>query len=506
MHIIVHGEIDDAISIQRMSFPVSTQSSLIGPPVSSSFTECYREEVSRRLKVFWPLSRCCKTKQGFPLLFIAIPTIAWGQIPSPQTLASHNPAITWLIPPAIHTEQTTSYNSSRHISSSLSFSEDSDGDKAKKELSICHAYEVKSLPGGHHFASDFIETMASDPKHPNAVWGLTADLSDSVPADDRAMYISKSTNGGQTWTQVARVESKYFDADIAEGLRNGLSVSPNGTDFVITTQEGAFQVLPQSESSAAAVIPIAGPRIPHPLPRLSIPKKEGDPVRASVVKMTADGRHMIVGYGYFDLNPQLITYRRNDRGSWIKDGTLPHIPTDLDIFSMEFNDPNKLHPGYLYVGTGDQAYRLNFRTMKWTRVAGVGPDSAIHGMTTVGGLHLAACWGIYEPISAGTVKRVTDARFLLHRAKDEVGPNIRAYGIVVDPARHNREVLTAITGVYTSKDGGKNWKRLNDLPEGEFHSAHFNSDGTVIVSGFVGTFLANPFSNACSPHLKKRNQ
>jgi hypothetical protein len=445
-------------------------------------------------------------KRIFCFLLIAIPMMAWGQIPLSRILASHNPAITSPIPPNIQPEQTASYNSSQHISSSSSFSEDGDSDKARKELNVCHVYEVKSLPGSHRFASDFIETMASDANDPNAVWGLTADLSDSVPAPDRAMYISKSTNGGKTWTQVARVESKYFDADIAEGLRNGLSVSPDGTDFVITTQEGAFQVLPQSESSAAAVIPIAGPRIPHPLPRLSIPKKEGDPVRAGVVRMTADGRRMIVGYGYFDLNPQLITYRRDDRGSWIKNGILPHIPTDLDIFSMEFNNPNKPHPGYLYVGTGDQAYRLNFRTMKWTRVAGVGPDSAIHGMTTVGGLHLAACWGIYEPISAGTVKRVTDARFLLHRAKDQVGPNIRAYGIEVDPIRHNREVLTAITGVYTSKDGGENWNRLNDLPEGEFHSAHFNSDGTVIVSGFVGTFLANPFSNACSPHLKTRTQ
>lgn len=504
MHIVAHGEIDDAISPRANEASGSTQSSLIGPPVSSSFTECCREEVSRRLKVFWPLSGCSQRRLKFRLLFIAIPMMAWGQIPSSQTPASHNPAITSPIPPNMQSEQTAPYNSSQNISSSSSFSEDSD--KARKELNICHVYEVKSLPGSHHFASDFIETMASDPKDPNAVWGLTADLSDSVPAHDRAMYISKSTNGGQTWTQVARVESKYFDANIAEGLRNGLSVSRDGTDFVITTQEGAFQVLPQSEGSATAVIPIAGPRIPHPLPRLSIPKREGDPVRASVVKMTSDGRQMIVGYGYFDLNPLLITYLRDDRGSWIKNGTLPHLPTDLDIFSMEFNALNKPHPDYLYVGTGDQAYGLNFRTMKWTRVAGVGPDSAIHGMTTVGGLHLAACWGIYEPIGAGTVKRVTDARFLLHRAKDQVGPNIRAYGIEVDPARHNREVLTAITGVYTSKDGGKNWKRLNDLPEGEFHSAHFNSDGTVIVSGFVGTFLANPFSNACSPHLKTRNQ
>jgi hypothetical protein len=368
----------------------------------------------------------------------------------------------------------------------------------------CNVYEVKSLPGSHHFAADFLETIASDPRYPNLVWGLTADLSDTVSAPDRALYISKSTNGGRTWTQVARVDSRYFDANIAEGLRNGLSISPGGTDFVITTQEGAFQVFPQSETSAAVVKPIPGPRIPHPLPRLSIPKKEGDPVRAGVVQMTADGKHMIVGYGYFDLNPQLFTYHRDNHGSWIEDGTLPHLPTDLDIFSMQFANPKSRRPASLYVGTGDQAYHLNLRTKKWTHIDGVGDDSAIHSMTTVGGLHLAACWGVYEPVSADSVARVTHARFLLHRAKDEVGPNIRAYGIEVDPAGHNRQVLTAITGVYTSSDGGKNWKRLNDLPEGEFHSAHFNADGTVILSGFPGTFVANPFSNACSPHLKTR--
>jgi hypothetical protein len=419
-----------------------------------------------------------------------VPVMAWGQISSSPTPASHR---------LVHDGYSM-------VSGSSSFAAENDGDTARRDLDSCHSHEVTGLPGSHEFASHFMETMASDPKDPNVVWGLTADLSDTVPAQDRAIYISKSTNGGATWAEVAQVDSKYFDADIAEGLRNGLAVSPGGTDLVITTQEGAFQVIPQSNSSGAVVKSIVGPRVPHPLPELSIPKEEGDPVRAGVVVMTADGKRMIVGYGYFDLNPQLFTYHRDDRGSWVKDGTLAHLPTDLDIFSMQFDNSKMRHPGSLYVGTGDQVYRLDLRTRKWTLVQGVGPDSAIHGMTTVGGLHLAACWGVYEPVSADAVARVTHARFLLHRTKDEVGPNIRAYGIEVDPARPNREVLTAITGVYTSRDSGKTWKRLNDLPEGEFHSAHFNADGTVVVSGFVGTFLANPFSNACSPHLKTRDR
>src|SRR5271170_7931817 len=432
---------------------------------------------------------------------MAAPMLAWGQTPTLQFSTPNDLAIKSPIP--------LDFRLARSIvsSSSASFA-GSDGDDARKDLDRCRIHQVKSLPGSHHFAGDFIETMASDPD-PKAtdadiVWGLTADLSEEIPFRDRAMYISKSINGGETWTQVARVDSRYFDAGIGEGLRNGLGVSPGGTDFVITTQEGAFQVFPQSSTSDAVVKSITGPRVPHPLPWLSLPKVEGDPIKADVVQVTADGRHMIVGYGYFDLNPQLFTYHRDD-GGWIEDGPLPHLPSDMDILSMQFDNSRNLHPSFLYVGTGDQAYRINLHTQKWTRVIGVGPDSAIHGMSTVGGPHLAACWGVYNPVSPDTVKRVTQASFLLHRAQDEVGPNIRAYSIEVDPSKPNREVVTAITGVYTSNDSGKSWRRINDLPEGEFRTAHFNPDGTVIISGLPGTFLASPFSDGCSPQLKTRH-
>jgi hypothetical protein len=381
---------------------------------------------------------------------------------------------------------------------------------AKRDSDSCYTYRVKSLPGSHQFGSEFIEAMASDPdpraKDSNVVWGLTADLSSEVLPRDRAMYISKSIDGGRTWTQAARLDSKYFDADIGEGERNGLGVSPRGTDFVITTQRGAFQVFPQSNKPDAAVKSIVGPRILYLDPRVTIPKHKGDPVRAGVVQITADGKRMIVGFGYFDLNPQIFTYHRSKRGSWIEDGPLPRLPTDLDILSMQFGDPKQRRPDYLYVGTGDQAYRLSFRTLQWERIAGVGPDSAIQGISMVGGPHFAACWGVYDPLTADSVQRVTTANFLLHRAKDEAGPNIRAYSIEVDPSRPNREIVTSITGVYTSGDSGQSWERLNDLPDGEFRSAHFNADGTVIVSGFAGTFLANPFATACSPRLKTRNQ
>jgi hypothetical protein len=422
--------------------------------------------------------------------------LAWGQTPPPQTA------------PNRELPQTNANDPARQLPIPLKTHE-SDGDRTKEDLDECRVHQVRSLPGSHRFGSDFIEAMASDPdpkaKDANVVWGLTADLSSEVPSRARAMYISKSSDGGKTWNPVARVDSQYFDAGIGEGERNGLSVAPGGTDFVITTQRGAFQVFPRASLSNTVVKPIWGPRVPQPDPQVSIPKKEGDPVTANVAKIAADGKHLLVGYGYFDLNPQIFTYHKGDDGSWIKDGPLPHLPTTMDILSMQLDDPQRPGPSSLYVGTGDQAYRLKAHTMKWTRIGGVGADSAVQGISTVGGPHLAACWGIYNPASADVVKRVTQASFLLHRDNDEAGPNIRAYSIEVDPSRPNREVVTSLTGVYTSNDRGKRWKRLNDLPDGEFRSAHFNSDGTVIVSGVAGTFLANPFSRSCSAHLKTRD-
>jgi hypothetical protein len=418
---------------------------------------------------------------------MAIPIMGWGQIPQPQTPTVNH---------AIDTRSPSSLDGS-------------DRD-ARDDLYNCRVHRVTGLPGSHQFASDFIEAIASEPdpgaNEPDVIWGLTADLSNAVPFQDQAMYISKSADGGATWTQVARIDSRYFNAKVGEGLRNGFIVSPGANYFVITTQLGAFQVFPQSSPSETLVRAIAGPRVPYTPPKLPIPKKGGDPVRANDVEMTADGEHLIVGYGYFDLDPKIIRYHRDKDDSWVEDSPLVGLPTEMDILSMQFDDPKKLDPAYLYVGTGDQVYLLNLHTKKWSRIAGVGLDSAIHGMSVAGGLHLAACWGVYNPSGPGTVRRVTKETFLLHRTTDEAGSNLRAYSIEVDPSKPKREVVTSLTGVYTSEDSGQSWRRLNDLPEEEFRTAHFNSDGTILVSGIAGTFLVNPFSDACSPRLRMRDK
>src|SRR5664279_2690811 len=211
-----------------------------------------------------------KLRQKVSLLLMVAPLATWGQTSSHQVPVPNDP------------------------SGAPSFADESDA--ARTYLSNCHVYRVKSLPGSHLFASEFIETIATDPRGAtNTVWGLTSDLSSKVPSQDRAMYISKSSNGGVTWTQVARIDARYFDAGIGEGLRNGLGVVPGGTGFVITTQRGLFEIFPQPNGSGAVVKPIPGPRVPHVRPKVSIPKVEGDPVRAGVVLITADGKRMFVG-------------------------------------------------------------------------------------------------------------------------------------------------------------------------------------------------------------------
>jgi len=430
--------------------------------------------------------RAALSRRGLFLL-IAVPLIGWGQMAQPHAPSAHHAA-----------------------SADFSVSSHEGENTSGNDLGNCGVRRVTSLPGSGEFASDFIEAIASDPdpraKDFDVIWALTSDLAEDVPFAERAMYISKSTDGGATWAEAARLDSRYFDAEIGEGLRNGLKVSPGGRSFVITTQLGAFEVVPRRGSSEALVKAIAGPRVPASRPAVQIAKKSGDPVRANAVEMTADGKHLIVGYGYFDLEPQILSYHRGKDGSWIKDGPLPRFPTDMDILSMQFDDSGRANPRYLYVGTGDQAYVLDLRARKWGRIDGVEPDSAIHGMSMVGGLHLAACWAIYLPVSPRTVRRVTDARFIFHRGTDEAGANIRAYSIDVDRSKPKREVVTSLTGVYVSDDSGESWRRLSGLPEEEFRTSHFNSDGSVLVSGIAGTFLVNPFSDACLPRLKVRDK
>ena len=209
-----------------------------------------------------------------------------------------------------------------------------------EDLNSCRIHEVRDLPGSHQFASGFLEAIATDPgaQDPNVVWGLTADLSSKVLSEERALYVSKSIDGGKTWAEIARVDSKYLDAGVGEGERNGLGVAPGGNEFVITTQRGAFQVLPQASPVEAVVRPIEGLLESQPVPQLTITKRVGEPIKGGSVLITADGKHMVISYGYFDRDPHILAYRKADDGAWVKDGPLPPLPTTMDVLSMQFGD------------------------------------------------------------------------------------------------------------------------------------------------------------------------
>ena len=106
------------------------------------------------------LTHTCRTalSTGSLLLFMAVPTMAWGQTLQPQSPASNQAVAT--------SSSDNSYND------------------AQNDLDSCRIHRVTSLPGSHQFASDFIEAIASDPDpaayDPDLIWGLTADLSSAA--------------------------------------------------------------------------------------------------------------------------------------------------------------------------------------------------------------------------------------------------------------------------------------------------------------------------------------
>ena len=370
----------------------------------------------------------------------------------------------------------------------------------------CEVKRVTGLPGSHEYAGDFIESTAMEPGSDDQdnFWALTADLAEAVPGDKRAMYISKTEDGGATWEPIARIGPNYFEAQIGEGLRNGFIVAPGGRSFILTTQKGAFEVIPTGNALSAIIRLIDGPRVSEGPSKIPLTKKPGEEVRANVALFSRDGATLYLGFGYFDREPKLFRYRRGPDGNWAVEQQIKGLPSEMDLLSIDFDNAKSTRPRFMYVGTGDQAYLLNMATMGWSRVDGVGADSAIHGMTVVGGLHIAACWGVYNPAGPGMVSKVTSPSFLYHVDSDEATANVRAYSVDVDPARMDRLIVTSITGVYMSTDKGITWHRINSLPEGEYRTAHFSADGGVLVSGMPGTFLIRPFDEECRPRLRRR--
>jgi hypothetical protein len=367
----------------------------------------------------------------------------------------------------------------------------------EKDLAQCRAHQIKTLPGSDEFDSHFMESISEDPQNPEILYGLTADLSSKVSPKNQAMYVSRSSDGGKTWVPVARINSNFFDASKAEGLYNHLAVSPGGSDLVFTSKTGAyhFSLPPEGEPGNnpsgvpdADLIPLAGP--------------QGSDGYAQAVKIDpnpdSQGRmHMAVSYNRTNEGSQILEYHF-DGSQWEKDSKdVPKLPTTGTILSLNFDSDSNC-----YMGSGDQAFRLDAKSKQWTKISGVGSDAAIAAISTTGGLHLATCGGVYTPgaNNKSVVKAKSDS-FEWISWKDNTHTLLRASDISVNPKNPDQMVVAAPSGVYLSRDGGKKWGKmdLEGFPSSDrYATAHIDAKGTVVVSGDNGTYVAKPFAKGCS--------
>jgi hypothetical protein len=392
-------------------------------------------------------------------------------------------------------------------------------------LGSCATQRV-SVPGSHQYASEFMEKIVSAPNaNPPALFGISADLSSAaVKSNQEAMHISKSTDGGKTWTEVSKIKSDYYS--ISDGLYNGLGVSVDGKNIAFTTKKGVFALNPNGNPTDAFT-------------KLS-PADDSQPA-ATDVQISPDGKHMAASYGFFDQKATVVTYHL-ENGAWKKDMIAP-ITSGSNVISLQY-DPS----GKLYAGTGNQVFAFNTASSQWNQIpitlSGTTKtqsgktitttkavnDVSVYGMTfTQAGTapnftykpNLAAtCWGVFN-LPAQTISRG------------------RTYSVVANPKNPMQVVRTTAMGASFSTDGGKTWNPVPGLPEcestvtpgqmitksssaacadtwnvktgktpahakmdpelypSEFRTAQFNDDGTLLISGTSGTFLTNPFSTSC---------
>ena len=87
---------------------------------------------------------------------------------------------------------------------------------------------------------------------------------------------------------------------------------------------------------------------------------------ANIVHITSDGKRLFVGYGYFDLHPQMRAYRRGRDGSWTPDKPPPPLPTDMDLLSPRSRSGLAL-PRHRGPGLPSETRRAGLDAHRWGR-------------------------------------------------------------------------------------------------------------------------------------------
>jgi hypothetical protein len=337
-----------------------------------------------------------------------------------------------------------------------------------------------------------------------------------VSQTDSTINLYNSVDDGNSWQLVNRFINMAKNP--SRTLR--MTVSEGAQDIIIGTDRGAFV----SSDQGASFSQIG---------------KSG--TQAVDVKLSEKGDRLIVGYRLTQGSDVEIFEKKN--GVWSPSAQQPtgldeysakgaqaekdsghharFYANGVNLYSVQF-DPN--HPDVIYAGAGNQLYRWD-SAGGWALLGkNVHDDSTVYNIDidkTTGRLLMSTCNGVYQADSNQsdpTFTRIGNGTFLWRQGKggdggragydptagvDHASPKnaLRALDVSVDPFDPTKIAATADTGIYTSNDSGKTWKRLeggdwSEVPDhaatDDIRTAAWTQDGSVVFSSNDTTYRATP--------------
>ena len=116
---------------------------------------------------------------------------------------------------------------------------------ADRKLNPDDSCPSAQLPSNGGFGGNYIKGVTADPDNPKILYGI----SEHIEGGEHAMYISRSEDGGKTWSAVSKINptnSKKEDVMTStESASNSLVVNKGSPkSFVFTTKAGGFRAFP----------------------------------------------------------------------------------------------------------------------------------------------------------------------------------------------------------------------------------------------------------------------
>jgi len=281
----------------------------------------------------------------------------------------------------------------------------------------------------------------------NASWSAFAATSDGkimVATKGTISPVLRSTDGGATWTALT---------SIPDGAYGALSMSKNGSDIVIGSQNGNLYYSQDSGATfALANVGVAA---------------NGQGAWYGVAS-SGDGKVIVAG----DYNNQ-VWVSKDSGSSWTaqSDATLGTVGTWVS--AAVSNDGTKItvgaRNGYVYTSNGNGT---------WSKAAPTGTASGEwYAMTssTNGDVQFTAKYSgqIWKSVDGGVSWNVVTA-----------SPTAKWRSLAVSDDGTKLAAGTFDGAFYVSKDGGTTWTAQTDLAAvGPYYGIGMSSDGSVIVTG-----------------------